>query len=148
MSSFGSPLTPLASKAICDPSGEKSGNVANAIDRNRDPATQSPGAGYLSDVVSSKARGNSLVIRLAKPNPDIVFRLAMPFFCPVPVDLPHDPAAVDSIPGSGPYYVAAHVPNREIELRRNPYYHGKRAHRAGRILFTIGGDPETNFHEV
>jgi peptide/nickel transport system substrate-binding protein len=123
-------------------------NYAAALDRARDPATQSPGADYLSDVVGVKARGNTLVIRLEKPNPDIVFRLAMPFFCPVPVDLPHDPNAVDSVPGSGPYYVAAHRPNEEIDLVRNPYYGGSRPHRAARIVFTIGGDPEANFREV
>jgi peptide/nickel transport system substrate-binding protein len=123
-------------------------NYAAAIARDRDPATQSPGADYVLDVVSVKARGNTLVIRLRKPDPSILFRLGMPFFCPVPVDLPHDPNAVDALPGSGPYSVASHRPNQEIDLARNPYYQGKRPHRASSIVFTIGGDPETNFHEV
>jgi ABC-type transport system substrate-binding protein len=123
-------------------------NYAAALRRDLDPATQSPGADYLRDVVGIRVRGNTLAVRLSKPNPDIVFRLAMPFFCPVPVDLPHDPNAVDVIPGSGPYYVAVHEPNQQIELRRNPFYRGTRPRHAARILFTIGGDPESNFRDV
>jgi peptide/nickel transport system substrate-binding protein len=137
-------------------------NYAAALNRDLDPATKSPGTDYLSDVVGAAAvaakkateargvlvKGNKLVIRLVKPNPDIVFRLAMPFFCPIPVDLPHDPHAVDAVPGSGPYYVAEHRPNETIELRRNPFYRGKRAHHPATILFTIGGDPHTHFRDV
>jgi peptide/nickel transport system substrate-binding protein len=137
-------------------------NYAAAVNRDLDPATKSPGADYLTDVVGAAAvargtasrasgvtvSGNRLVIRLEKPNPDLVFRLAMPFFCPVPVDLPHDPAAVDAIPASGPYYVAAHRPNEEIDLARNRFYRGQRLHRPDRIVFTIGGDPEEAFREV
>ncbi len=137
-------------------------NYAAALNRDLDPATHSPGADYLTDVVGAdavargaatqargvKVRGNSLVIRLVKPNPDLVFRVALPFFCPIPLDLPHDPAAVDDLPGSGPYYVAVHRPNQEIELRRNRFYRGRRLHHPNRILFTIGGDPEENFREV
>ena len=99
-------------------------------------------------MVGITARGNTLALRLSKPSPDIVFRLAMPFFCPVPVDLPHDFNAVDVIPGSGPYYVASHKPNQQIELRRNPFYRGTRLRRAARIVFTIGGDPKSTFRDV
>jgi len=137
-------------------------NYAAAINRDLDPATQSPGADYLTDVLGAdavakgtasratgvKVRGNRLVIRLEKPNPDLVFRLAMPFFCPVPVDLPHDPAAVDDLPASGPYYVAVHRPNEEIELARNRFYRGRRLRRPDRIVFTIGGDPQQALSEV
>jgi len=137
-------------------------NYAAALNRDLDPATQSPGADFLTDVVGAaavaagkaaqasgiQAHGDKLVIRLKKPNADIVFRLAMPFFCPIPIDLPHDPTAVDTVPGSGPYYVAAHQQNQEIELDRNPLYRGARTHHPDRILFTIGGDPAANFQEV
>jgi peptide/nickel transport system substrate-binding protein len=126
----------------------RAANYAAALRRDLDPRTQSPGAAYLDDVVSIKVRGNTLALRLSRPNPDILFRLAMPLFCPVPVDLPHDSTAVDAIPSSGPYYVAVHDPNQEIELRRNPYYRGTRRRHAGQILFTIGGDPESNFDEI
>jgi ABC-type transport system substrate-binding protein len=137
-------------------------NYAAALNRDLDPATHSPGADYLTDVVGADAvvmgaakqargvtvHGNSLVIQLEQANPDLVFRLALPFFCPIPVDLPHDPAAVDELPASGPYYVAAHRPNEQIELDRNRLYRGKRLHRLDRILFTINGDDEESFREV
>jgi peptide/nickel transport system substrate-binding protein len=137
-------------------------NYAAAIDRDLDPATQSPAGDYLADIVGARrvaegkarhargvmARGDRLVIDLLEPHPDLVFRLAMPFFCPIPVDLPHDPDAVDHLPGSGPYYVASHLPNEQIVLKRNRFYRGWRAHRPDEIVFTVGGDPEQNLHEV
>jgi ABC-type transport system substrate-binding protein len=143
-------------------------NFAAAINRdldpamNPDPTTPSAGGTFLTDVVGAKAvtegkashasgvtaHGNRLVIRLLQPHPDLVSRLGMPFFCPIPVDLPHDPLAVDHLPGSGPYYVASHVPNEQIVLKRNPFYNGLRPHRPSEIVFTIGGDSGQNFREV
>jgi peptide/nickel transport system substrate-binding protein len=137
-------------------------NYAAAIDRDLDPAMYSPAGDYLHDVVGAArvakgkathasgviAHGRRLVIHLREAHPDLVFRLAMPFFCPIPVQLPHDPTAVDHLPGSGPYYVAAHVPNRKIVLARNRFYRGWRAHRPARIAVSIGGDPEQNFQDV
>jgi len=137
-------------------------NYAAALNRDLDPATRSPGSDYLRDIVGADAvasgkaaqasgvtaRGRTLVIRLEAPSPDLVSRLAMPFFCPIPLDLPHDPDAVDALPASGPYFVAEHDPNQAITLERNPFYRGSRPHHASRILFSIGGNPKENFEAV
>ena len=82
--------------------------------------------------------GDRLIIRLEKPNPDLVFRVALPFFCPIPVDLPHDPAAVDDVPASGPYYVAVHRPDdREEPWSAHRFRRATQRLHAGRAARTV-----------
>ena len=68
------------------------------------PATNSPAAQYLQDVVGVKAvlrgaartaagvkvAGNQLIVRLTKRAPDFPARMTMAYLCPVPTDLPID----------------------------------------------------------
>jgi ABC-type oligopeptide transport system substrate-binding subunit len=77
----------------------------------------------------------TLQIRTTRPIPDLVSRLTLPFFCPIPVGLP--PRETDSPPGSGPYRVASHVANRQIVLERNPSYRGPRPAHVDRIVWTF-----------
>jgi ABC-type transport system substrate-binding protein len=120
-------------------------NFVAAIKRVRDPAMRSELAGlYGREIVSASARGSTLTIHLRRRAGDLLSRLAMPWACPVPVDLPRDPRGVDLVPGSGPYYVASHVSGREVVLARNPYYRGGRPRRPERIVVTIGGTAESN----
>ena len=62
----------------------------------------------------------------------------MPFFCPVAVNTPADPAGIHHPLGSGPYFVASRVPNRSIVLERNRHYRGARAANVDRVLWEIG----------
>jgi ABC-type oligopeptide transport system substrate-binding subunit len=79
----------------------------------------------------------ALEIRTTRPLPDLVSRLTMPFFCPIAVNTPvqesNDPL------GSGPYYVASRVPNRQVVLERNDFYRGPRPANVDRALWTIHG---------
>jgi peptide/nickel transport system substrate-binding protein len=117
-------------------------NFVTAIERVLDPKMQSLAvdSGYFreivgaDDVLSGKsptpsgvvARGNTLTIRLTKPVPDFVARLAMPYFCAVPRDLPHDPEGVKSYASAGPYYIAAFQRGRRLVIKKNPNYRGRR----------------------
>lgn len=117
-----------------------------------DPKMQSGGAGFYADIVGAQAyldgkatsvpgikiSGSHLIITLNKPAPDFLARMAMPFMCAVPPNLPHDPNGVNTLPGAGPYYIAARTPNKSIDLKRNPNYHGKRPHNVDAIHYTIG----------
>jgi len=63
-----------------------------ALERVRDPALASPGAGYFRDVVSITSDGDKrLEIKLARPAGDFLARLALPFGCAVPPDTPMTP---------------------------------------------------------
>lgn len=123
-----------------------------AIERGLSPRIGSFVGGLLGDVVGAdeymagrtrrlagvSARGDRLVIRLEQPTPDLTARLATLAFCAVPPNTPITAKGVDAVPSAGPYYVASHVPERSLVLRRNPNYQGTRPHRLAEIRYTIG----------
>jgi peptide/nickel transport system substrate-binding protein len=130
-------------------------NMAYAFQRDLNPKMQSPAASFLTDIIQGAeaynsgkannvsgivARGNTLSIKLIKPAPDLLARLAMPFFCAIPTNLPIVPEGVHSLPGAGPYYVASWTPNRQIVLKRNPNYRGPRPHNLDNIVYNVGVD--------
>ena len=47
------------------------------------------------------------------------------------------PVEIDNPLGSGPYYIASHVPNRQIVLERNRFYRGPRPANVDRIVWTF-----------
>jgi YVTN family beta-propeller protein len=108
-------------------------------------AYQAGRARHISGVV---ADGDKLSVTLVAPAPDFLARIAMPFFCAVPLSTPIDPKGVRSIPSAGPFYIAEHEPNRRIVLRSNPNYHGSRPQRLREIRYTIGSAPSTNVADV
>ena len=78
-----------------------------------------------------------LQIRLTSPLGDFLQRLTLPFFCPVLPGTPVDPRGVAPA-GSGPYYVAEHVVNQRVVLKRNPFYRGNRPANVDQIVWTVG----------
>jgi peptide/nickel transport system substrate-binding protein len=125
------------------------------------PKMGSPGVNFVSDIVGAPAalkgkvklpsgiriKGNTLTITLVKAAPDLIARLAMNFFCAVPVSTPLDPNGVTPAM-AGPYYVAQRIPNRRIVLKPNPYYRGPRPHHLAEIDFTPNTDTQTSFLQV
>ena len=125
-----------------------------SIERTLNPRmhSQAIGNGYLADVVGAKeytegrashisgivAHKNTLTIRLTTPVPDLVTRLAMPFFCAIPIGTPIDPKGVRAIPMAGPYTIAAYTPGQQIVLKRNPNYAGNRPHHLDGLDLTFG----------
>jgi ABC-type transport system substrate-binding protein len=86
----------------------------------------------------------TLRIRLTHRAPDLLARLAMPFFQAVSVNLPIDQEGVEApLASGGPYFFREWTNDRRIVLGRNPYYRGPRPHRVGRIDVYIGHSLET-----
>jgi ABC-type transport system substrate-binding protein len=131
-------------------------NFKAAIDRNADPKMQSPAVPFFSDIVGSskspvsgaKVKGSHLVITLTKASPDFLARMAMPFFCAIPTNLPHDPNGVLAPPSAGPYYIASRVPNQSIVVKRNPNYKGKRPHNLTQINYHVGNSLAATYLRV
>src|SRR3954463_5781911 len=81
-------------------------NFKAAFDRDADPKMQSPALPFFSDVVGSSkspvsgvtVKGSHLIVKLTKPAPDFLARMAMPFFCAIPTNLAHDHDGVTSLP--------------------------------------------------
>jgi len=127
-----------------------------AIDRDADPKMQSPALPFFSDVVGSdkspvsgvKVSGNHLIINLTKSAPDFLARTAMPFFCAIPTNLPHDPNGVLAPPSAGPYYIADRQPNKSITVKKNPYYKGKRPHNLNQINYIVGNSLDATYLRV
>src|SRR5438034_2308937 len=124
-----------------------------AIDRDADPKMQSPALAFISDIVGAgespvsgvRVSGNHLQITLTRAAPDFLARLAMPFFCAVPSNLDHDANGVITPPSAGPYYIASRDLNKQIVLKRNPYYRGTRPHNASQIVYTVGNSLEATY---
>jgi ABC-type oligopeptide transport system substrate-binding subunit len=129
-------------------------NYAAALNRNLNPKMASPAQPFIEDVLgatavidgkASKASGvkvlspYKLQIRLTKRAPDLLSRLAMPFFAPIPANLPINADGVGApILGTGPYYIAKWEPKRTITLLRNRFYTGPRPHNVNRVEYDIG----------
>jgi peptide/nickel transport system substrate-binding protein len=123
-------------------------NFARALGRVRDPAMNSPGASLFSDMENVSARGLRLRIVLSKPSGDLTMRLALGFACPVPLGFPIDPAGVNLLVGSGPYYISTFTPDSLIVFRRNPYYRGSRPRHPAQVVVNTGGDVNSDIAAV
>jgi ABC-type oligopeptide transport system substrate-binding subunit len=129
-------------------------NYAAAINRNLNPKMASPAQPFIEDIVGAKAvidgkarRASgvstpsryTLRIRLTKRAPDLLSRLAMPFFAPIPTNMPINPDGVGApVVTSGPYSIAKWEPKRSITLVRNRFYTGRRPHNINRFEYDIG----------
>jgi peptide/nickel transport system substrate-binding protein len=137
-------------------------NFAAAFNRDLNPAMQSPAAQFIADIVGAdavlkgkakkasgvKVSGSRLTIKLTKAAPDFTARLAMPFFCAIPTNLPINPQGVNSLPAAGPYYIKSRTPNGPIVLARNTFYKGARPQGPNQIVYTVNTDLNQSLLEV
>jgi DNA-binding SARP family transcriptional activator/ABC-type transport system substrate-binding protein len=113
-------------------------------------------AGRAKHISGLRAAGSTLSIRLMRPSPDFLHRLALPFFCPVPTGT----AFVAGAPrqrrasgegydvSAGPYYVADFNGEGYFNLRRNPNYRGPRPHAFDAIAIREKGDASAALDRV
>lgn len=137
-------------------------SYARAIERALNPKMQSPAATFIGDIVGADrvlagkatrpagvtVRGNTLTIRLTQVAPDFLSRIAMPFFCAVPPDLPIDPKGINTPPGAGPYYIAEKQPGRRIVVKKNPYYKGNRKQNWDEMRITVNVSEQASYLQV
>jgi YVTN family beta-propeller protein len=123
-----------------------------AIERALNPKMASPWAFEVQDIAGARAyatgraatvagvsaSGLRLTVRLTAPQADFPSRIATQGFCAVPPATPIDPNGIEGIPEAGPYYVARHISNQTLILKRNPSYSGTRPRTVSEIDVTIG----------
>jgi peptide/nickel transport system substrate-binding protein len=136
-----------------------------AIERLANPKMASQGSPFMGDIiVGAQARidgkassvsgvtaaGNKLTIKLTHPAPDLIARLAMPFFQAIDTKLAAtiDPAGADTYASCGPYYFSARTPNRSITMKRNTFYKGTRPHKVDTIQVNVGNTPDVIYQNV
>ena len=137
-------------------------NFVAAINRDADPAMNSPVVPFITDIVGLNAvinktaktvsgviaKGNKLTIKLTEPDGGLITKLAMPFFAAIPVDLAHDPNGLNTLPGAGPYYISDRTVSRQLVLKRNPYYKGDRPANADTMVFTMNTNAQQTYLQV
>jgi YVTN family beta-propeller protein len=135
--------------------------IKYTIERSLSPRLKSPARFYVGDIVGEKAyeagrarhiaglivRGDKLTIKLTDSARDFPTRIAMPFFCAVPMNTPIRRTEKPAIPSAGPYYIASHS-GEHMVLKRNPNYAGPRPHRLREIVFTGGFSPQRSIARV
>jgi peptide/nickel transport system substrate-binding protein len=142
-------------------------NYEYAIDRDASPALLSPVDGFMGSVkgwqngtaphgvTGVTASGDTLTIKLTKPDGSLLPKLAMPFFCPIEKAPPFfvsgkwvDSEVTAPYPAAGPYYIASREVGTDIVLKRNPYYSGTRPHEASTILIDMNTSTTEAFDGV
>jgi ABC-type oligopeptide transport system substrate-binding subunit len=132
------------------------------IERNLSSKLQSPSASFISDIEGATAftegkaksvsgvtvAGNKLTVKLTKPAPDFLARIAMWFFCAIPKDTPVDPDQERPVPTAGPYHVTSWTPKRQLILKRNPNYTGDRPHNVDEIRYTADVEQATSVLQI
>jgi YVTN family beta-propeller protein len=68
------------------------------------------------------ADDEAVTFHLARPDPDLPFKLALPFAFPVPVATPVEDQGYEPVPATGPYMIAKAGADG-LELVRNPAFH-------------------------
>jgi peptide/nickel transport system substrate-binding protein len=65
---------------------------------------------------------DTITFTLTHPAGSFLYRMTMPFTCPVPSGTSMDPVEDGSALGTGPYVVKSYTPNRELVLEKNAKY--------------------------
>ncbi len=134
-------------------------NFVYAINRALNRRMNSPAQPFIEDIAGAEAviAGRAqratgvralgpytLQIRLTQRAPDMVARLAMPFFQAIPTNLPIEPDGVRApVHTAGPYYIARWEQTRQVVVQRNRFYRGPRPHNVNSIVVDIGLPQET-----
>ena len=91
--------------------------------RGAPACAQRPATCDLSAGVTTDDRAGTIVFHLSRPDPELLFKLALPAARPVPRGTPRTHLAARPVPSTGPYRVDAFEPGRRLLLVRNPRFH-------------------------
>jgi peptide/nickel transport system substrate-binding protein len=81
-----------------------------------------PATCTLKGGVTANVKANTVTINLISADPEFKYKLAVPHASIVPASSPPSDAGTKPIPTTGPYYFASYNPNKQLVLKRNPYY--------------------------
>jgi ABC-type oligopeptide transport system substrate-binding subunit len=137
-------------------------NFAKAINRTLSKTMQAPGATFIQNIVGAQkviagsaskasgvvARGNTLIIKLTQPDGGMLAKLGMPFFQALPLNIPTNSHGVNTYASGGPYYIASRSVGRQIVLKRNRFYHGKRPANADTMIITVNANVDQSLLQV
>jgi peptide/nickel transport system substrate-binding protein len=83
---------------------------------------KTPATCTLAGGVATDAKAGTVTIRLAKPDPEFLFKLAFAHAAILPADAPAKDTGVTPIPGTGAYRIVSYDPKKQLKLARNPHF--------------------------
>ena len=83
---------------------------------------KAPAGCTLAGGVVADAAAGTLTINLTEPDPEFLFKLAVPHAVILPADAPAKDVGVNALPGTGPYKIEAYDPKKQLRLVRNPNF--------------------------
>ena len=86
-----------------------------------DACLRAPQTCALEGVQADDAAG-TVVIRLTRPDPEFLVKLALPHACVLPEHAPARDTGTTPLPGTGPYAIASYDPGARMRLVRNPHF--------------------------
>ena len=72
--------------------------------------------------VSANDAARTVTINLVAPDPEFKYKLAVPHASILPASSPPTDVGTKPIPGTGAYYFSSYNTNKELVLKRNPYF--------------------------
>ena len=81
-----------------------------------------PATCTLKGGISANNAARTVTINLIGSDPEFKYKLAVPHAAIVPADSPPNDAGTKPIPGTGAYYFASYDPNKQLVMKRNPYF--------------------------
>jgi YVTN family beta-propeller protein len=76
----------------------------------------------LSHGIVANDAARTVAFHLVAPDPDFLYKLAVPFAYVLPARTPARKAGTHPLPGTGPYVIASYRPRRLLRLVRNKYF--------------------------
>jgi peptide/nickel transport system substrate-binding protein len=102
-----------------------SGPTSGTFYRNivgADKCLETPASCTLEGGVEADEAARTVTIHLSQPDPELVYKLAVPHAVILPADAPAEDAGTKPIPGTGPYMITSYDPNTSLKLARNPHF--------------------------
>ena len=146
------------------PSGERvtARSMKYTIERALNRRVKSPARAHLSDLAGGRAyaegrarhisgvvaRGNKLTLRLTRPSSNLEDRIALPFFCAVPVGTPSTSKGSTRSRLRGRTTSPRTCPSRRWCSRRDPGYAGSRPSRLDEIRITLNAGRKRTIAQV
>ena len=154
-------FTVRTGRRFAPPSGAlvTAASIRASIERALSPklAAEAPGVRFMSDLAGVaryragltphidgiRVQRTTISFTLTAPSASFLTRLALPFFCTVPLGTPtFEGGLVLAPPSAGPYYMADAFNGEYLILKRNPGYRGPAPGRFDAIAFREGLAPE------
>jgi peptide/nickel transport system substrate-binding protein len=123
--SSGAPLTTddvVASiERIFKVSSPTAGTFYNGI-VGADACVKTPASCSLDKGVIGDAAAGTVTINLTAPDPEFLYKLAVPHATILPKDSPAKDSGTKPLPSTGPYMIASYDPNKALRMVRNPHF--------------------------